>query len=145
MLKKVFNKKGQITIDAVLAIMFILIVSTMIYYHIFNTTEHFKDVELADKAHSIADSFENYALLSYSKEVRIVMELEPVGSKNYTIYFANKKIAVNTTKTIIFIPSDDGVDIDGAWEYSGRIMDDNIINISFGDFYVIKNTSIAIN
>jgi uncharacterized protein (UPF0333 family) len=145
MLKKaIINKKGQITIDAILAILFILAVSTMIYYDVFNTVGHFRDVEIADRAYSIADSFENYALLSYSKDVRIVMELKPVGSKNYTIYFANKKISVNTEKTVIFIPSTNGVIIDGDYEYSGKTIPNNIINISFGDFYIVKNTSIDI-
>lgn len=144
MLKKAFNKKGQITIDAILAIMFILIVSTIIYYNVFNMVGHFKDAELADRAYSIADSFENYALLSYSKDATIVMDLKPVGNKNYTIYFADKKISVDTKKTIILVPSNNGVVVEGDYENSGKIMPDNIINISFGDFYIVKNTSLII-
>jgi len=144
MLKKAFNKKGQITIDAILAIMFILIVSTIIYYNVFNMVGNFKDAELADRAYSIADSFENYALLSYSKNAVIVMDLKPVGNKNYTIYFADKKISVDTKKTIILVPSNNGVVVEGDYENSGKIIPDNIINISFGDFYIVKNTSLSI-
>jgi hypothetical protein len=84
--------------------MFILMVSTIIYYKIFNTTGHFKDVELADRLYSIADSFENYALISYSKNVNIAITLKPVGVKNYTIYFADKQISVDAEKLLCLFP-----------------------------------------
>jgi len=149
MLKKVFNKKGQITIDAVLAIMFILMVSTIIYYHIFNTTEHFKDVELADRLYSIADSFENYALISYSKNANIKLTLKPIGVKNYTIYFGNKSIIVNTTRKIEFVPGGDFVEVSSlnGGENDGTGLELNkTIKIVYGDdeFHIEKNVSIPI-
>ncbi len=142
--RKLHTNKGQITIDAILSIMFILVVSTIIYYNVFNVVGHFKDAEIADRAYAIADSFENYAMLSYSKNVDIVMELKPLGDKNYTIYFANKKIQVDTKRTIIFVPSSNGVVVEGDCEDSDKALADNVINISFGNFYVIKNTTINI-
>ena len=153
MLKKALNKKGQISIDAVLALMFLLIVSTIIYYNVYDTVDNIKEVEIVDRVNTIADTFENYALTSYSKNVRITVKLEPVGVRNYTIYFGNKSIVVNTTRTVTFIPNEDGVSVD-----TSQISDDGVndstgldlnksIKIEYGsnEFYVQRNISININ
>ncbi|AEH07325.1 hypothetical protein [Methanothermococcus okinawensis] len=143
---KLYYKKGQISIDAVLAIMFLLLISTLIYYNVFNTSKSFKNAELADRLYSIADSFENYALLSYSKNVTISMELKPIGLKSYTLYFGNKSIVVDTTRTIFFIPTDKGVNITGdILSSSGKNLN-KTINITYDNsrYYILKNTSIQI-
>jgi uncharacterized protein (UPF0333 family) len=149
MLKKVFNKKGQISIDAVLAVLFILLVSTVIYYDILNNTEQFKDAELADRLYSIADSFENYALISYSKKVHITVTLKPVGVKNYTIYYGNKSIVVNTTRKIRFVPAGNFVNVSSlnGGENDGTGLELNkTIKIIYGsdEFYIVKNVSAPI-
>ncbi len=150
MLKKAFNKKGQISIDAVLAIIVLLTVSTIIYYNVFNTVDSFKKVEIVDRVDAIADTFENYALTSYSKNVIITIKLKPIGVKEYTIYFGNKSVVVNTTRTITFIPNGDGVYIDTSQISDGVSNTSNTnfksMKIVYGDdeFYIQKNMSINI-
>ena len=151
MLKKALNKKGQISIDAVLAVMFLLIVSTVIYYNVYNTVDNIKEVEIVDRVNTIADTFENYALTSYSKNVRITVKLEPVGVRNYTIYFGNKSIVVNTTRIITFIPNEDGVSVDTSKisdgvSNTGKNLS-KVINITYGnnEFYIQRNISINIS
>ncbi|WP_394295229.1 hypothetical protein [Methanotorris igneus] len=144
-LSLISRNKGQITLDAILAVMFLLLVSAFIFYNVSNTVSHLKDAEIVDRVYVIADVFENYALLSYSKNVNITTELKPIGLKNYTIYFGDKKIVVDTTKTIVFIPTSGGVRVEGDVEPSGQNLS-NIINITYGnnEFYVLKNISIEI-
>ena len=153
MLKKALNKKGQISIDAVLAVMFLLIASTIIYHTVYNTVDNIKEVEIVDRVNTIADTFENYALTSYSKNVKITVKLEPVGVRSYTIYFGNKSIVVNTTRTITFIPNEeeDGVSVDTSQisdgvSNTGKNLS-KVINITYGnnEFYVQRNISIKIN
>ena len=151
MIKKVNSKKAQISVDAVLAIMFLLIVSTMAYQNVYKTVENVKEVETVDRVNSIADTFENYALTSYSKNVRITVKLEPIGVKNYTIFYENKSISVNKIRTITFIPSENGVSVntsqisDGLNDSTGRDLTKSII-IEYGsnEFYIQRNISINI-
>ena len=151
MIKKVNSKKAQISIDAVLAIMFLLIVSTMAYQNVYKTVENVKEVETVDRVNSIADTFENYALTSYSKNVRITVKLEPIGVKNYTIFYENKSISVNKIRTITFIPSENRVSVntsqisDGLNDSTGRDLNKSII-IEYGsnEFYIQRNISINI-
>ena len=151
MIKKVNSKKAQISIDAVLAIMFLLIVSTMAYQNVYKTVENVKEVETVDRVNSIADTFENYALTSYSKNVRITVKLEPIGVKNYTIFYENKSISVNKIRTITFIPSENRVSVntsqisDGLNDSTGRDLTKSII-IEYGsnEFYIQRNISINI-
>ncbi|UXM84437.1 hypothetical protein [Methanococcus aeolicus] len=139
MLKNLNSKKAQISIDAILAIMFLLLVSTLVYHNVFNTTESFKEAEIADRVYSIADSFENYALISYSKDMIVTIELKPIGVNNYTIYFGNKSIVVNSKKNITFNPTNNGVNISGdEVKNSGKNMPNNVINISYGIFMWLK-------
>ena len=151
MLKKALNKKGQISIDAVLAVMFLLIASTIIYHTVYNTVDNIKEVEIVDRVNTIADTFENYALTSYSKNVKITVKLEPVGVRSYTIYFGNRSIVVNTTRTVTFIPNEDGVSVDTSQISDGvsntGLNLDKVINITYGnnEFYVQRNISIKIN
>ncbi|EHP86568.1 hypothetical protein [Methanotorris formicicus] len=142
MLKLISHKRGQITLDAILAAMFLLIVSAFIYYNVFNTIDQLKDSEIANRAYAIADVFENYALIAYSKDVSINTTFEPMGTKTYTIYFADKKVVVDSEKTITFIPTNDGVKVEGDVESSGSYV--NGIRVDFGDFYVDKELSIYI-
>lgn len=149
MIKKISNKKGQISIDAVLAMMFLLMVSIVVYQNVFNTVGNIKDVEVVDRINSIADTFENGALTSYSKNTIITVELKPMGAKSYTIYFGNKSIFVNTTRTIVFIPNENGVSVDTSQISDGvsntGLNLDNTINITCGnEFYIQRNTSIKI-
>ena len=151
MIKKVNSKKAQISVDAVLAIMFLLIVSTMAYQNVYKTVENVKEVETVDRVNSIADTFENYALTSYSKNVRITVKLEPIGVKNYTIFYENKSISVNKIRTITFIPSENRVSVntsqisDGLNDSTGRDLTKSII-IEYGsnEFYIQRNISINI-
>ena len=151
MFKKICGKKGQISIDAVLAMMFLLIVSTIMYSHIYNTVDNIRKSEIADRVNSIGDIFENYALMSYSKNTMITVKLKPVGVEPYTIYFGNKSILVNTTRTIAFIPNKDGVSIDTSQISDGvsntGLNLGKVINITYGnnEFYVQRNISIKIN
>lgn len=121
----------------------------MIYYDILNNTEQFKDAELADRLYSIADSFENYALISYSKNVNITVTLKPVGVKNYTIYYGNKSIVVNTTRKIRFVPAGNFVNVSSlnGGENDGTGLELNkTIKIIYGsdEFYIVKNVSAPI-
>ncbi len=147
MFKKNRFKKGQISLDMILAIMFLLLVSVLIYQNVGTTTNIIKDSSIADKVYSIGDSFENYALLSYSKNINITMELKPIGNKNYTIYFAKKSISVTNPVNVTFYSNGNSVNVTGinVNKNSGRNIPDNIINISYDGYYVVKRTAILIN
>ncbi|MEO2117383.1 MAG: hypothetical protein ABGW92_03110, partial [Methanocaldococcus sp.] len=61
------KKRGQIAIDFVLSVLFLMIVSIFIYSTELTFTDGITDGLIADKLYSIADTFEDYALLSYSE------------------------------------------------------------------------------
>ncbi|XRO75742.1 hypothetical protein ACO3TA_02450 [Methanocaldococcus sp. 28A] len=136
------KKRGQISIDFILAVLFLMLVSLFIFYNISLFNNGSIEALIADRMYSIADTFENYALLSYTKNEEINLYLKPVGVKNYTIYFGNKKIVVNTTRIITFIPNGNGVIVEGV-ENSTILLPNNIIKIEYGNNkYIEKNLSI---
>ena len=95
------------------------------------------------------DVFENYALISYSKDVVLSTTFEPIGNRGYTIRFSNKEITVNGKTTIVFKREYDGtityVNITGDnLGYVQETLPPNVVNISFGDFYITKNISVRI-
>ncbi len=139
--------KGQVSLDAVIAILFLLIVFSLIGYNVLNTANSFKESEKAERAHATIDVFENYVLTSYSKEVAINTTFKPMGNLNYTIYFSDKKIEVKNETNVIFTPEYDEngiyIHITGKAP-SGLNLPQNIVNISFGEFYVYKNLTVRI-
>ena len=147
------SNRGQISIDAVLAISFILLVTAILSYNVFNTLDNIRDWEIVERGYSIMDVFENYALISYSKDVVLSATFEPIGDINYIIRFSNKEIVVNNNTTIIFRREYDrnGVYINitgNNLRYTIETLPPNIVNISFntsfGDFYITKNLSVRI-
>ena len=148
-LMKLYYKRGQISIDAVLAILFMLLLTSLVSYNVFNSLNGIRHSEIAERGHSILDVFENYALIAYSKNVNMYMTFKPIGDINFTIYFSNKKISVNDTTNILFTPEYDEngtyINITGEnWGYNSFNLPQNIVNISFGDFYVCKNLTVRI-
>ena len=143
------SKRGQISIDAVLAISFILLISAILTYNVFNTLINIRDAEIVERGYSIMDIFENYALISYSKDVVLSTTFEPIGDINYTIRFSNKTIVVDNETTLIFKR---GYDRNGTYinitgdnlRYTNESLPPNIVNISFGDIYITKNLSVRI-
>ncbi|WP_292460292.1 hypothetical protein [Methanothermococcus sp.] len=145
---KLYSKRGQISIDAVLAILFMLLLSVLVSYNVFNFLNGVNHSEIADRGHSILDVFENYALIAYSKNVNMHATFKPIGNINYTIYFSNKKIIVNNTTNILFKPEHDEngtyINITGGNLKNNPRLPQNIVNISFGKFYVCKNLTVRI-
>ena len=127
-------KRGQISIDLVLAVMFLLLISLIIYYNIFYSEGGLIKSSKVDRIYTIAQCFENYLLMSYSKNVEVTAKFEPIGNKNYTIYFKNKKIVVNTTKTVKFTPTKNGVIVGGDVEDSTINISDNKIRVAYENF-----------
>ena len=144
-----FSKRGQISIDAVLAISFILLVSAILTYNVLHTIENIRNTELVERGYSILDIFENYALVAYSKDVTLSKTFEPIGNRGYTIRFSNKEIVVNSETTVIFKREYDGnityVNVTSSnLNILPETLPPNIVTISFGDFYVSKNISVRI-
>jgi len=146
------NFKGQISIDAVLAITFMLLITSIISYNnIFNTLNNIRESEIVSRGQSIMDVFENYALIAYSKGITLSATFEPIGNINYTIRFANKEIIVNDSTNISFKPehNQNGIYINitgdsDSLRYTNSPLKPNIVNISFGKFYITKNISVII-
>jgi len=139
-------KRGQISIDLVLAVMFLLLISLIIYYNIFYSEGGLVKASKVDRVYTIAQCFENYVLMSYSNNVEVTAKFEPIGDKIYIIYFKNKKIVVNTTKTVKFSPTKSGVIVSGDIEDSNITISDNKIriNVTYGNFYVEKDIAVNI-
>ena len=144
-------KRGQISIDLVLAVMFLLLISSIIYYTIFSSDEkkaglipdYIKSSKV-DRIYTIAQCFENYVLMSYSKNVEVTAKFEPIGNKSYTIYFKDKKIVVNTTKTVKFTPTKNGVIVSGDIEDNNITISENKVRVVYGNFYVEKDIAVNI-
>ncbi|MBW9221953.1 hypothetical protein KKP97_02775 [Methanothermococcus sp. SCGC AD-155-C09] len=144
-----YKFKGQISIDAVLAITFIILITSIISYNIFNTLNNVRESEIVDRGQSIMDVFENYALIAYSKGITLSTTFEPIGDIGYTIRFSNKVIMVNNKTNILFKPEHNQngtyINITGdSLSYTNTPLEPNIVHISFGDFYVTKNISVNI-
>ena len=144
-----FSKRGQISIDVVIAMFFILLVSAVLTYHVFHTVRNIEYAEIVERGHSILDIFENYALVAYSREVTLSTTFEPIGDRGYTIRFSNKEIVVDSETTVVFRKEYDGriyyVNVtSNNLHYLQETLPPNIVTISFGDFYVSKNISVRI-
>lgn len=143
------SKRGQISIDAVLAIFFILLVTAILGYNVFNMLDNIKYSEIVERGYSIMDIFENYALISYSKEVSLSTTFTPIGNRGYTIRFSNKEIVVNSPTTVVFKKEGDknnayiNITADNL-VYTQETLPPNVVNISFGDFYITKNLTVRI-
>uniref|UniRef100_A9A860 Class III signal peptide n=1 Tax=Methanococcus maripaludis (strain C6 / ATCC BAA-1332) TaxID=444158 RepID=A9A860_METM6 len=149
MLKLPSTKKGQVSFDFILAMLFLLLIFAFMGQNVLNMAKSFKDSETAERGHAILDSFENYAITAYSKDVTVNATFEPIGNLNYTISLSNKTIAVNTTTYIIFGPESgsngDFVNITSDnIDNSVNTIPSNTVNISFGDFYVSKELQVSI-
>ncbi|ADC69645.1 Protein of unknown function DUF361 [Methanocaldococcus sp. FS406-22] len=110
---KIIKKRGQLSIDFILAVLFLMLVSVFIYYNVLTFTNNTTDALIVDRMYSIADTFENYAILSYTKNETIVLKLKPIGDLGYTIHVSDKIINVNFETFVIFAPTDNGVVISG--------------------------------
>ena len=143
------SKRGQISIDAILAILFILLVTAVLSYNVFNVLNNIRYSEVVERGYSIVEVLENYALVVYSKDVVISTVFEPLGDINYTIRFSNKKIVVNNVTNLVFKRECDEngtyINITGDnMVYTQKTLPPNIVNISFGDFYISKNLSVRV-
>jgi len=112
--KNKIKKRGQLSVDFVLAILFLMLVSLFIYYNALTFTNNTTDALIVDRMYSIADTFENYAILSYTKNETIVLKLKPIGDLGYVIHVSNKIINVSYKTLIVFTPTDNGVIISGS-------------------------------
>ncbi|AIJ06362.1 hypothetical protein JH146_1520 [Methanocaldococcus bathoardescens] len=133
------KKRGQISIDFIIAVLFLTLVSILIYYNIFSFTDGTTDALIVDKMYSIADTFENYAILAYTKNKTITFKLKPMGTIGYNITILNKTISVYGDTSIMFIPKENGVIITGFLNSPKNVGNNivitanvygNIINIS---------------
>ena len=122
MLKLPSAKKGQVSFDFILAMLFLLLIFAFTGQNVLNMANSFKDSETIERGHAILDNFENYAITAYSKDVTVNATFEPIGNLNYTIMFTNKSIHVNSTTYIVFSPESD---VDGDFV---NITSDNIDN-----------------
>ncbi|ABR55147.1 conserved hypothetical protein [Methanococcus vannielii SB] len=149
MYKLISAKKGQFSFDFILAVLFLLVVFAFMGQNVLNMAKNFRESEVAERGHSILDTFENYAITAYAKDVTINATFEPVGNLNYTIHISNKSIHVNSTTDIIFRPESS---LTGNFvNITGSNVDDvsnsiplNNVNISFGHFYVSKKLRVNI-
>lgn len=149
MYKSVLAKKGQISFDFILAMLFLLIIFAFMGQNVLNMAKNFRDSETVERGHSILDNFENYAITAYAKDLTLNVTFEPIGNLNYTIALSNKSIPVNSTTWIIFKPESDSegdfVNIySNDMDNSTNSIPLNTVNISFGDFYVSKELQINI-
>ncbi|WP_459201785.1 hypothetical protein [Methanococcus sp. CF] len=146
---KLASRKGQVSFDFILAMLFLLLIFAFTGQSVLNIAKSFKDSETAERGHAILDNFENYAITAYSKDVTINTTFEPIGDLNYTIMLSNKTIPVNNTTHIIFRPEsgDDGEFVNITSDNlnnSVNSIPSNVVNISFGEFYVTKELQISI-
>ena len=141
------KKRGQVSVDFILSMMFLMLISIFIYSTELTFSNGITNGFIVDKLYSIADTFEDYAILAYSKNENITLKLKPIGVKNYTIYFGNKSIVVNTTRVITFTPTENGVIVISGDIKNSGINLNRTIKIVYGDsrFYIVKNISIPIN
>jgi len=149
MYKSVSAKKGQISFDFILAMLFLLIIFAFMGENVLNVAKNFRDSETVERGHSILDNFENYAITAYAKDLTVNVTFEPIGTLNYTIELTNKSIHVNSTTWIIFKPESDSegnfVNIScNDLDNSPNNIPLNTVNISFGDFYVTKELQVNI-
>ncbi|WP_423793052.1 hypothetical protein ACPB8Q_02260 [Methanocaldococcus indicus] len=127
--------RGQIAIDAILAVLFLLLVSTVLSYTIiFNSKETTYSL-LADRFSDIADTIDNYILLSYSQQKNITIVLKPVGTLTYSVYIKNYVIDVDSPIYIKIVPYEDGVKLENV----------NTSTIDVGNRVVIIHNSINIS
>ncbi|MBA2862426.1 hypothetical protein [Methanococcus maripaludis] len=149
MLRLPSAKKGQVSFDFILAMLFLLLIFALMGQNVLNMAKSFKDSETAERGHAILDSFENYAITAYSKDVTVNATFEPIGNLNYTIVLSNKSIHVNSTTYITFKPESDSngdfVNITcNGMDNSVNTIPSNIVNMSFGNFYVSKELIVTI-
>jgi len=149
MLKLISSRRGQLSFDFILAMLFLLIIFAFMGQNVLNMAISFRDAETVERGHAILDSFENYAITAYSKDVTVNATFESVGNLNYTIYLQNKSIYVNNTTYIIFDPESgsggDYINItSNNMDVSPNALPLNTVNISFGEFYVTKEVRVNI-
>jgi hypothetical protein len=141
--------RGQISIDLILAVMFLIMISTIVFYNIFYSEGEILKSSKADRVYTIAECFENFVLTSYSKNTEITAKFEPIGDDTYIIYFKDKMVVVNTTRTVKFSPTENGVNVSGDIENSNVSMPNNTIYVEYRSstnnksFFV--NKTVAVN
>ncbi|WP_048058517.1 hypothetical protein [Methanococcus maripaludis] len=148
MLKLLSVKKGQVSFDFILAMLFLLLIFAFMGQNVLNMAKSFKDSETAERGHAILDIFENYAITAYSKDVTINATFEPVGTLNYTIRLPNKIIHVNSSINVVFKPESENGDFVNVTgnnvDNSVNTIPSNTVNISFGEFYVSKELQVPV-
>jgi len=110
------NKRGQVSMDFILSMIFLMLVSIFIYSTELTFSNGVTNGYIVDKLYSIADTFEDYAILAYAKNENITLKLKPIGDLGYVIHFSNKVINVSYDTFILITPTKNGVKI-----YSDKI------------------------
>ena len=95
-----------------------MLISLFICYNELTFTNSTTDALIVDRMYSIADTFENYAVLAYAKNANITLTLKPIGDFGYTIHVSDKIINVSHETFITFVPTKDGVHL---YNVSGNI------------------------
>ncbi|ACX73364.1 conserved hypothetical protein [Methanocaldococcus vulcanius M7] len=142
------RKKGQISVDFILAFMFLMIVSLFLYESELTFTNDSTNAIIANKLYAVVDTFENYAMLSYSENETLLLTLKPVGDISYTIRASTKLINVSRETYVIFYPEKDGVRIEGRDVVNTSVDVGNkvqlIANVGKNNITLSKNTLVNI-
>ena len=139
------KKRGQISIDFILAVMFLMLISIFLYSMEINFSNSTTDALIVDKMYSIADTFENYAILSYTKNETIYLKLKPIGSIGYNISILNRTISVYGDTSIMFIPKKDGVIVTGFSNSSDNVGNKIVITANVNGKIVNISKELEIN
>ncbi|ACV25035.1 hypothetical protein [Methanocaldococcus fervens] len=142
------TEKGQISLDFILAMMFLMLVSLFLYNVELKFSNSTTDALIVDRMHSIADTFENYAILAYTTNKTIFYILKPIGSIDYEITISNKKINVYGDTVVTFTPNENGVTIGGYVSPSNVDIGNNIVittNINGRTVYVSKKIEVNVS
>ncbi|CAB3288161.1 conserved protein of unknown function [Methanocaldococcus lauensis] len=110
---KLIKKRGQISIDLIMAIFSLLIVSLFIYNTELSYTDSTTDALIVNRLYDIADTLENYAILAYTNNVSISIKLKPIGTLRYNLTIKDKTINVIGDTYILITPNKNGVILSG--------------------------------
>ncbi|MCQ6253959.1 hypothetical protein [Methanocaldococcus sp.] len=124
---KLTKKRGQISIDLIMAIFLLLIISLILYNIELSYTTSMTNSLIVNRLYDIADTFENYAILAYTKNVSIKLKLKPIGILGYNLTIKNKTISVYGDTYILITPNKNGVILTGVFKQSPINVGNNIV------------------
>ena len=124
---KLTKKRGQISIDLIMAIFLLLIISLMLYNIELSYTDNITNALIVNRLYDIADTFENYAILAYTKNVSIKIKLKPVGTLRYNLTIKDKTINVYSDTDILITPNKNGVILTSGFTQSPINVGNNIV------------------